>query len=84
MLNTFTSISVTAGESLCIIVTGVIYFISVLQLNVDAVERKVTFLSHEGQRPGEDVHEVWQPVGVGGAVKLSNVHHVVLILQDSR
>lgn len=40
-------------------------------------------LSNERQRPGEDVHEVGEPVRVRGAVELSNVHDVVLILQHS-
>ena len=43
-----------------------------------------TFLSHKGQGPGEDVHEVGQPVGVRRAVELTDVHHVVLILQHRR
>ena len=44
----------------------------------------LTLLPHEGQGPGEDVHEVGQPVGVGGAVELADVHHVVLVLQHGR
>ena len=44
----------------------------------------LTLLAYEGQRPGEDVHEVGQPVGVWGAVELTDVHHVVLILQHRR
>ncbi len=42
----------------------------------------LTLLADEGQTPGEDVHEVGQPVGVRAAVELPNVHHVVLILQN--
>lgn len=41
----------------------------------------LTFLPDKGEGPGEDVHEVGQPVGVRGAVELPDVHHVVLILQ---
>lgn len=44
-------------------------------------DRSLTFLSDEGQRPGEHVHEVGQPVGVRGAVKLPDVHHIILIFQ---
>ena len=40
----------------------------------------LTFLSHEGQGPGEDIHEVGQPVGVLHGIELTDVHHVVLIL----
>lgn len=43
-----------------------------------------TLLSHKRQRPGEHVHEVWQPVGVRGAVELSDIHHIVFILQHRR
>ena len=39
------------------------------------------FLTHEGERPGEDVGEVSQPVGVGAAVELPDVDQVVLVLQ---
>ncbi|KAI8035088.1 hypothetical protein M5D96_012181 [Drosophila gunungcola] len=41
-------------------------------------------LAHEGQRPGEHVHEVGQPVRVRRAVELPDVHHVVLVLQHRR
>lgn len=41
----------------------------------------LTFFPDKGQRPGEDVHKVGQPVGVGGAVKLPDVHHIVLVFQ---
>ena len=41
----------------------------------------LTFLSHKGQRPGKDIHEVGQPVGVLHGVELPNVHHIVLILE---
>ena len=41
----------------------------------------LTLLPDERQRPSEDVHEVWQPVGVRWAVELPDVHHIVLILQ---
>jgi hypothetical protein len=39
-------------------------------------------LADEGQRPGEHVNKVGQPVGVRRAVELANVHHVVLVLED--
>ena len=38
-------------------------------------------LADEGKRPGENVHEVREPVGVRRAVELANVHNVVLVLQ---
>lgn len=41
-----------------------------------------TFLADERQRPGEDVEEVRQPVGMRNAVELTNVHHVVLVLEN--
>lgn len=43
-----------------------------------------TFLSNKRKRPGEDVHEVGQPVRVWGAVELSYVHHIVFIFKHSR
>ena len=43
-----------------------------------------TFLANKRKRPCEDVHEVGQPVWVGGTVELSDVHHIVLILQHRR
>lgn len=43
-----------------------------------------TLLSHEGQGPREDIHEVGEPVGVRGAVELADVHHVVLVFQHRR
>ena len=43
-----------------------------------------TFLSDEGEGPGEDIHEVGQPVGVVHRIELTNVHHIVLVLQDGR
>ena len=42
----------------------------------------LTLFPDERQTPREDVHEVWQPVGVGAAVELADVHHVVLVLQN--
>lgn len=44
----------------------------------------ITFLANKRKRPCKDVHEVGQPVWVGGTVELSNVHHIVLILQHRR
>ena len=43
-----------------------------------------TFLADEGEGPGEHVHEVGQPVGVGRTVELPDVHHVILVLQHRR
>ena len=45
--------------------------------------RRSTFFSYEWQRPGEDVHEVGQPVGMLHCVELTNVHHIILILEHS-
>ena len=39
-------------------------------------------LCDERQGPGEDVHEVWQPVRVRAAVELAYVHHIVLKLDN--
>jgi len=47
-------------------------------------ERRPTFFSDERQRPGEDVKEVWQPVGVRYTCELTDIHHIVLILQYRR
>lgn len=44
---------------------------------------KCTFLPNEGQGPGEDIHEVRQPVGVRRTVELPNVHDIILIFQHS-
>ena len=41
-----------------------------------------TFFSDEGQRPGEHVHEVGQPVGMGAAVELTNEKRELLIDQS--
>ena len=70
MLRMLTSISVTAHEK-CVPTTLPWRF----KVNI------CTFFADEGQGPGEDVHEVWQPVGMWRAIKLSNVHHVVLVFQ---
>ena len=42
-----------------------------------------TFLSNKGEGPSKDVHEVGQPIGMRGAVELSDVHYVVLVLENS-
>lgn len=42
----------------------------------------LTLLSDEGQRPCEDVHEVGKPVWVRSAVELSDVHDVILVLEN--
>ena len=44
----------------------------------------LTFLPDEGEGPGENIHEVGQPVGVVHRIELTNVHHIVLVLQDGR
>jgi hypothetical protein len=40
------------------------------------------FLSHEGHRPGEYVHEVRQDVGVRSVVELLDVERVLFELDD--
>lgn len=45
----------------------------------DGCHSSRTFLSYKRQGPGEHVHEVRQPVRVWRAVKLTYVHHVVLV-----
>jgi len=40
-----------------------------------------TFLSNKGKRPSEDIHKVREPVWVRRAVKLADVHDVVLVFQ---
>ena len=42
-----------------------------------------TFLADEGERPGEYVHEIRQPVRVRRAVELPNIHHIILVLEYS-
>ena len=69
MFNICTSISVTAKDR------------EIYRRNA---HDKSTFLANERQRPCEDVHEVGQPVRVRRAVELTNVHYVVLVLQDCR
>jgi len=44
----------------------------------------LTLLSNERQTPGKDVHEIWQPVRMRSTVELSDVHHIVLILEHRR
>jgi hypothetical protein len=41
--------------------------------------RERTFLADEGETPGEDVHEVGQPVRVGAVIELPDIHDVVLV-----
>ena len=40
-----------------------------------------TFLANKREGPGEDIHEVREPVGVWAAVELSDVHHIILVLE---
>ena len=42
----------------------------------------LTFFPYKWQRPCEDIHEVRQPVWVLHSIELTNVHHIVLILED--
>jgi hypothetical protein len=44
----------------------------------------LTFFTNKWQGPCEHIHEVGQPVWVWGAVELSNVHDVILILKYCR
>jgi hypothetical protein len=45
----------------------------------ESAGRDRTLFGHEGERPGEDVHEVGQPVRVGRVIELANVHHCVFV-----
>jgi len=57
----------------------------IVRANVQDVHQHLShFLANKRKRPCEDVHEVGQPVWVGGTVELSDVHHIVLILQHCR
>lgn len=42
---------------------------------------KPTLFTDERKRPRKDIHEIRQPIGVGGAVKLPNIHNVTFIFQ---
>ncbi len=41
-----------------------------------------TFFPDKWQRPSEHVHKVGQPVGMFHCIELSDVHHIVLVLED--
>ena len=77
MLKMLTSISVTTTQ------THTIYSESHCSTlhGRQHVRRWRTFFANKGQWPGEDVHEVWQPVRMGRAIKLSYVHHIVFVFQ---
>lgn len=47
------------------------------------IQISLTLFPYKRQGPCEDIHEVWKPVGVRGAVELPDVHDVVFILQYS-
>ena len=54
----------------------------VVRADVEDVDQHLRhLLTHEGERPGEHVGEVCQPVRVGTAVELPDVDQVVLVLQ---
>jgi len=43
-----------------------------------------TFLADERQTPGKRVHEVREPVRMGGAIELPDVQDITLVLENSR
>ena len=45
--------------------------------------RRITLFADKRQRPRKDVHKVGQPVRVLTCVKLADVEHVGLVLEDS-
>ena len=40
-----------------------------------------TFFSYKWQRPGKDIHEIWQPIRMWRAIELPDIHHIIFILQ---
>lgn len=42
----------------------------------------ITFFTNKGKRPSEDIHEVWKPIGMWWAIELTNIHHIILVLQN--
>jgi hypothetical protein len=43
----------------------------------------LTLFPYKWQTPSKDVHEVGQPVRMRRAIELSNIHDVVLVLENS-
>jgi len=43
-----------------------------------------TLLPNKWQTPRERIHEVGEPIWIGGVMKLSNVKDVILVLEDGR
>lgn len=85
MLSTFTSISVT-GEYIKRRRKGHITERQPTETRLGHLTYTTgitTFLSDKWQRPGEDIHEVGQPVGMWWAVELSDVHDVVFVFEHS-
>lgn len=57
---------------------------SISTVRISARTESLTLLANEWKTPGEDVHEIREPIWMRRAVELSDVHHVALVLQDSR
>jgi len=70
VLRTATSISVTKGV--------------IITINIIFKETREgrTLFTNEWQTPGKHIHEVRQPVWMGCAIKLSNVHHIAFVFED--
>jgi hypothetical protein len=54
---------------------------SVTTSQLDSIDKNkgLTLFSHEGERPSEDVHEIWQPIWMRGAVELTDTKLVSLV-----
>ena len=59
-----------------------VFFKFLLAASVEDCDQHVCdLLANEWERPGEDVHEVREPVRVRCAVELSDVHDIVLVFE---
>lgn len=45
------------------------------------MNQQLTFFANKWQAPCENIHEIWQPIGMRRAVELSDIHHIGFILQ---
>ncbi len=48
-----------------------------------SIRHVCNLLSYERKRPGEDIHKVRKPVRMGRTVELTDIHHIVLVLENS-
>jgi len=42
----------------------------------------ITFFANKRKAPGENIHEVGQPIWVRTTIELANIHYIILVLQD--